>query len=193
MSNPPLTPAPPPASTPPSEGANFDISEEYGTARKSLPPARIVLICLAVVVAIATIYSVTHRAHPPSTGSVDDVAAVAFPGQNMVMVAVNVSLLNNQQSATWIKAVQVATKVGDQDYSDDASPAVDAQRYFQSMPELKQHSLEILTPEARINPGEKVSRTIVVSFPVTAEAFAGRKSLTVTITPYDQVPIVLTK
>jgi hypothetical protein len=33
----------------------------------------------------------------------------------------------------------------------------------------------------------------VVSFPVTAEAFAGRKSLTVTIAPYDELPIVMKK
>ena len=61
------------------------------------------------------------------------------------------------------------------------------------MPELKVHALDLLTTEIKINPQSKVSGTIVVSFPVTADAFAARKSLTVTITPYNELPIVMTK
>jgi hypothetical protein len=34
---------------------------------------------------------------------------------------------------------------------------------------------------------------VIVSFPVKADAFAARKSLSVTITPYDELPIVMTK
>ena len=164
-----------------------------GTARKNLPPAGIVAICVAVVAAIVAIYSITHRAHPQSSGSIDDVFAAAVPGQNMVMVAVNVTLQNNEQKPSWIKAIQVSADVGGQKQNDDAVPAVDAQTYFELLPDLKQHALQVLTPEARINPGEKIAGTIVVSFPVTPEAFASRKSLTVTVTPYDEVPVVLTK
>lgn len=206
MSNPPLTPETPGQEATPAEPStsaqtsaahdektDFNIAEEYGTARKSLPPARIVLICLSVVVTIATIYAVTHRARPQSSGSIDNVAAVAMPGQNAVMVAVNVSLQNNEQKQTWIKTIQVTGDAGGDKHTDDAAPAVDAKNYLDTLPELKQHALPILTPETRINPGGKITGTIVVSFPVTAEVFAARKSLTVTITPYDEVPIILTK
>jgi len=205
MSNPPLTPAtsgqpatPEPATpaqipSAPEQQTDFNIGEEYGTARKSLPPAGIVAICVLVVVAIAAIYALTNRAHPLSSGSIDDVVAVAMPGQNMVMVAVNVSLQNNEQKQTWIKAIQVTADAGGNKYTDDAAPAVDAKSYFESLPDLKQHALKVLTTETRINPGEKISATIVVSFPVTADVFAARKSLTVTITPYDEVPVILTK
>src|SRR6266568_4020475 len=202
MSNPPLTPetpGQPAAATPdqptatPDQQNSIDIGEEYGTARKNLPPAGIVAICVGVVVAIAAIYSFTHRAHPLSSGSIDDVVAVAMPGQKAVMVAVNVSLQNNEQKQTWIKAIQVTADVGGEKYSDDAAPAVDAKSYMESLPELKQHALQVLTPEKRINPGDKIAGTIVVSFPVTVEAFAVRKSLTVTITPYDEVPVILTR
>jgi hypothetical protein len=116
-----------------------------------------------------------------------------MPGQDMVMVAVNLSLQNNEQKPTWIKSISVAADVGGNKQTDEAAPAVDVQRYFQSMPELKQHALELLTPETRVSPGGKVSGTIVVSFPVNSEAFAARKSLTVTIAPYDELPIVITK
>jgi hypothetical protein len=32
-----------------------------------------------------------------------------------------------------------------------------------------------------------------VSFPVTQDVFNARKSLTVTVTPYDELPVVITK
>lgn len=177
----------------PDTSSDFNIGEEYGTARKSLPPAGIVAICVAVVVIIAAIYSLSHRAHPLSSGTVDDVVAVPIPGQDQVMVAVNVSIQNNEMNPAWIKAIQVSADVNGTRVSDDAAPAVDDQRYFQAMPELKAHALDLLTIETKINPQSKVSGTIVVSFPVKAEDFAVRKSLTVTITPYNELPIVMTK
>ncbi len=194
MADPSLTP-PLPVSDPstPNPQTDFDIGEEYGTARKSLPPAGIVAICVAVIAAIVGVYSLTNRAHAVSTGSIDDVVAVPMPGQEMVMIALNISLQNNEQKPAWIKSISVAADVGGAKQTDEAAPAVDVQRYFQSMPELKQHALDLLTPETRISPGSKIAGTIVVSFPVNSEAFAARKSLTVTVTPYDELPIVIRK
>jgi hypothetical protein len=185
-----VTPAAPAT---PDSPTDFNIGEEYGTARKNLPPAGIVAICVAVVVIIAGVYSLSHRAHPLSSGTVDDVVAVPIPGQDQVMVAVNVSIQNNETNPAWIKTIQVSADVNGTKFSDDASPAVDDQRYFQAMPDLKVHALEPLTTETKINPQSKVSGTIVVSFPVKAEEFAARKSLTVTVTPYNELPIVMTK
>lgn len=194
MSETPITPPPPPQAPPTQDQpTGFDIGEEYGTAGKNLPPARIVAICLAAVVAIAAGYALTHRARARSTGSIDDVVAIPMPGQDMVMVAVNISLHNNELKPTWIKSIQLGADVGGNKLKDDAAPAVDAQRYFQAIPELKQHALDLLTPETRIDPGAKISGTVVASFPVKADAFAARKSLTVTITPYDEMPVVITR
>jgi hypothetical protein len=192
----PSIPPPPAASDAPSAPnlqTDFDIGEEYGTARKSLPPAGMVAICLAVVAAIAAGYALTHRAHALSSGSIDDVVSVPMPGQDMVMVAVNVSIRNNEQKPSWIHTIQASLDTGSNKFTDEAAPAVDVQRYFQAFPDLKQHALNILTPETRLNPGSKVAGTIVVSFPVKGDAFATRKSLTVTITPYDEMPVVITK
>jgi hypothetical protein len=183
----------PTASAPSDSAHDFNIAEEYGTARKNLPPAGILAICVAVVVIIAGIYAATHRAHPMSSGSVEDVVAVPLPGQEMVMVAVNVSIQNNESNPTVIQSIHVSADVNGKTLSDEASPAVDAQRYFEAMPALKQHALQLLSTETRIQPGSKTSGTIVVSFPVTAEAFASRKSLTVTVAPYNELPIVMTK
>ena len=190
MPNPPSNPPPSPGT---SSQSDFNIAEEYGTARKSLPPAGIVAICLAIVIAIAAAYALSHRAHPLSTGSIDDVAAADVPGQDMVMVLINVSLQNNEDKPSQIKSIKVTADVNGSKLSDDASPAVDAQRYLETFPELKQHALGFLIPEARLGAGSKVSGTILVSFPVKADAFAARKSLTVTVTPYDELPVVITK
>ena len=191
MSDPAVTP---PTQPPvPDQPTDFDISEEYGTARKSLPPAGIVLICVAVVAVIVAVYALSHRAHALSTGSIDDIVTVPMPGQDMVMVAVNVSLQNNEDKPIWIKTIQATADAGGSKQTDDAAPAVDAQRYFQAFPDLKQHALELMTAETRISPRSKLTGTIVVSFPVKADAFAARKSLTVTITPYDELPVVMTK
>jgi hypothetical protein len=200
MSSP--TPTPPPApeassassqQTEPSQQTDFDIGEEYGTARKNLPPAGIVAICIAVVLVIVAAYSLTHRAHALSSGSIDGVVSVAMPAQDMVMVAINVTVQNNSDKPSWIHSIQASLDTGSSKFTDDAVPAVDAQRYFQAVPDLKLHAIPFLTTETRMNPGSKTSGTIVVSFPVTGEAFAGRKSLTVTVAPYDEVPVVITK
>jgi hypothetical protein len=190
MADPSLTPPP----IPPSEQSNeFDIAEEYGTARKSLPPAGIVAICVVVVIAIVAIFAFTGRAKPRSSGSIDDVVVVPVPGQDMVLVAINVSIESHDQKPRWIKSIQVAADVNGNRINDDAVPAVDAQRYFAAFPDLKQHALDLLATEKQINAGGKVMGTVVASFPVKQDAFASRKSLTVTITPYDELPIAITK
>lgn len=182
-----------PGSTSSGPQTNFDIGEEYGTAKKTLPPAGILAICIAAVVVIVAAYSLTHRAHALSSGSIDDVVSVPVPGQDMVMVAINISLQNNSEKPSWIHTIQASLDTGSNKLSDDAAPAVDVQRYFQAFPDLKQHALKLLTTETRMNPGEKLAGTIVVSFPVSADAFASRKSLTVTVAPYDEVPVVIKK
>jgi hypothetical protein len=192
MSDPTVTPPVPPP-VPPDQPSDFDISEEYGTARKNLPPAGILLICVAVVAVIVAAYVLTHRAHTVNAGSIDDVVAVQLPGQEMVMAAVNVSIHNNEEKPIWIKAIQVTADAGGSKQTDEAAPAVDAQRYLQAVPELKQHALNFLTAETQVNAMSKISGTIIVTFPVKADAFAARKSLSVSITPYDELPIVMTK
>jgi hypothetical protein len=187
----PLHTPPPQTAAEPSTG--FDIAEEYGTARKSLPPAGIIAICVVAVIAVIAIYGFTHRAKAQSTGSIDDVVVVPVPDQDMVLTAINISIESHDEKPRWIKSIQVAADVNGNKISDDAIPAVDAQRYFTAFPDLKQHALDLLTTETRINAGGKLLGTVVASFPVKADAFAARKSLTVTIAPYDELPIVITK
>jgi hypothetical protein len=193
-------PSPPPAqsgasASAPSEPATpFHIGEEFGTAKKNLPPVKIVLMGVAVIAVVALIASLAQRPHSATAGSIDDVVSVEVPDQNLVMVAINVSFQNNGTKPYWIHTIKADLDTATGSFSDDAASPADFDRYFQAFPTLKQHALAPLEREAKINPGGQTQGTIIVAFPVTPDAFAARKSLKVTIQPYDQpVPLVLTK
>jgi hypothetical protein len=82
----------------------------------------------------------------------------------------------------------------DKTYSDDAAAAVDFDRYYQALPALKEHAQAPLMLEQKIDAGAQAKGTMIVSFPVTLEAFNNRKSLTVTIWPDRQpLPLIFTK
>ena len=172
----------------------FDIGEEYGTAKKNLPPAKIVGICLGVLIVIIVIVGFLQRPKPGATGTIDDVTAVEIPGQNSVMVAINVSFRNNTEKAIWIHSMKADLSTQSGDFSDTAASAVDFDRYYQAFPALKAHALTPLKVEDKIQPGAQDQGTLIVSFPVSPDVFNNRKSLKVTIWPYDQaVPMVLRK
>ena len=188
--------APQPAATPESNSQSpisFNIGEEYGTARKNLPPIKIVLIAIGIVFIVAAILILIQRPHSLATGSITDVSSVDVAGQNIVMVALNVSLHNRSATNYWIKSIKVSVDTPTGHFDDDAASAVDFDRYFQAFPALKEHSLAPLIAETKIAPGAAASGTVVVSFPITADDFANRKSLNITIQPYDAIPLVLTK
>jgi len=175
-------------------GPGINIAEEFGTAKRNLPPAKIVAIVLGATAVLLGIYAFLARAKPQGGGSVDNVTVVEVPDQNMVMVAVNVTVHNSGEKSLWIHDIKgkIATDSGE--LSDEAASAVDFDRYFQAFPALKGHALAPLPPETKIPPGGQAQGTIVVTFPVTQAAFDKRKSLSVVIQPYDQpLPLVLTK
>ena len=189
-----LPPPPPIPSGPPEPRTRFNIGEEFGTAKKNLPPLKIVLIGVAVIAVIALIASLAQRPHSATAGSIDDVVSVEIPDQNSIMVAINVSFQNNGAKPYWIHTIKADLETTTGSFTDDAASPSDFDRYFQAFPTLKQHALPPLEREARINPAARTAGTIIVVFPVTPDAFASRKSLKVTIQPYDQpVPLILTR
>jgi hypothetical protein len=196
MSDQPVPPPPPP--TPPPEPivnpiTEFHIGEEFGTGRRNLPPAGIVLICLAVVALIVGIFAFQGRPKPQGVGSIDFVAASEVPGQDMIMAAITFTLRNTADKPLWVHTLKARlTTADDKTFDDDAASAVDLDRYFQAFPALKESSEPPLSPETKLLPRTEQKGTIIVGFKVTKEAFDQRKSLTVTIQPYDQVlPVVL--
>jgi hypothetical protein len=194
------TPVPPP--TPPAPagppaipaGPTINIGEEYGTAKKNLPPAKIVLIAIGVVALVVLIASFLKRATPQASGSLDNVAAVQIPDQSSTMVALTFTLHNTSDKTLYVHTLQGSLKSAGGDSTADAVSAVDFDRYFQAFPALKSAAQPALPPETKIQPGESVTRSIIVAFPVALDVFNQRTSVSVVIWPYDQtVPVTLTK
>jgi len=189
---PPAGPAPGVSEPAPSGGMKFDIGEEFGTAKRNLPPAKIVLIGIAVVLVVGAILVFTQSL-PSSAGSIDDVVGVEVPNQGTVLAAINVTVRNGGKKAMWIHSMKATLKTDSGEFPDEAASPVDFERYFQALPALKQHAMEPLKVETKIQPGGEVNGTIMVSFPVTQDGFDRRKSLSVAIQPYHQRALVITK
>jgi len=184
----PVSPQPPLAPIP------FDISAEFGTAKRNLPPAKVVAIALACVLVIVAIYALTHRAQPQGSGAIDNIASAEIPNQNQVMTAINITLHNTGEKPMWIHDIKATLKTDTQEFSDESASAVDFTRYFQAFPALAERALTPITPETKIPVGGAAQGTVIFSFPVNQDGFDKRKSLSVIIQPYDQpLPVVLTK
>src|SRR6202521_5999797 len=176
------TPVPPP--TPPAPagppaipaGPTIHIGEEYGTAKRNLPPAKIVLIAVGAVLVVVLIASFLKRAKPQASGSLDNVVAVEIPGQSSTMVALTFTLRNTSEKMLYVRSIQSSIKTSSGESTAEAVSAVDFDRYFQAFPALKVGAQAALPPEAKIQPGETVARTIIVAFPVTLDAFNQRTS-----------------
>jgi hypothetical protein len=187
---PPVPPKPP--STP--SGPTINIGDEFGTAKRNLPPAKIVVLAIAGVLVIVAIVSFLQRAKPQAAGSLDNAVAVEIPGQKSTMVALTFTLRNTANQVLYVRTIEAKLKTATGESSAEAVSAVDFARYFQAFPALKAGAQPALTPETKIQPGEAVTRTVIVAFPVTLDAFNQRQSVSVAIQPYDEpVPVVLTK
>jgi hypothetical protein len=204
----------PPMSTPAEPPTDFHIGEEFGTAKRNLPPAGIVLICIAAVAVVVAIIVFQQRPKPQGSGSIDFVSAAELPSpipspvatipdtttaepkpaeHKSILVAVTLTLRNTTDRSLWIHTLNAQLTAADgKTYEDEAASAVDLDRYFQAFPVLKESSEPPLPPETKLAPGASQKGTIMFSFPVSKEAFDQRKALEVTIQPYDQpLPIIL--
>jgi hypothetical protein len=175
-------------------GPGINVGEEFGTAKRNLPPAKIVGIVLAVAAIVVGVLAFLERAKPQGGGSVDNIAAVEIPNQNSVLVAVNVTVHNSGEKSLWIHDIKATIKTDSGEFTDEAAAALDFDRYFQAFPRLKEHALTAIPPETKIPPGGQAQGTVIVIFPVTQDGFDKRKSLSVMIQPYDQpLALILTK
>lgn len=198
MPDKPPDPVPPPTGSTPAKsspaGPTIHIADEFGTARRNLPPVKTLVITMAGILLVVGIASFFQRARPQGEGSLDNVVAVDLPGQNSILVALTFTLRNSGQKSMWVHGVQGKLVTPGGDSSGEAVPAIDFDRYYQAFPALKANAQAALTPEAKVQPGEEIKRTVMVSFPVNLDAFNQRKSVSVVIQPYDQpMSVTLTK
>jgi hypothetical protein len=186
LSSPPAASAQPPIP--------FDIGEEFGTANKNLPPLKIVGIAVAVIVVIAAVVGFVQKPRQKATGAIENIVAAEIPNQNQLMVSVALSIHNLGEKPFMPREVKAEIETDAGSFSDQAASAVDFPRYVQAFPALAGDGTGPLQFEKPVQPGGETKGTIIVTFPVTADVFAKRKLLRLTITGPDQlVPLVLTK
>src|ERR1700752_1256935 len=89
----PTTPANPPAPA----GPTINIGDEFGTAKRNLPPAKIVVPAIVVVLVIVAISVFLARGKPQGSGSLDKVVAVEIPGPSSTMAGLTFTLRNTAE------------------------------------------------------------------------------------------------
>jgi hypothetical protein len=186
----PANPAPPA----PKRGPTINIGDEFGTAKRNLPPVKVLILATVGILIVVGIYSFLQRAKPQGAGSLDNIAAVELPGQNTVLVALTFTLRNSGEKPLWVHDIEGKLVTSGAESGSEAVSAIDFDRYYQAFPALKMNAQPALAPEDKLQSGQETKRTVIVSFPVSLDTFNQRRSVSVVIQPYDQpVPVVLAK
>lgn len=191
----PIPPSPAiPAEPLKSAGPTIHIGDEFGTAKRNLPPIKVLLAAVAGVLVVVAAIAFFQRAQPQAGGTIVNVAAVQIPKQDAVLVAITFSLRSSAEKSLWVKSIQGKLITTNGDKTADALSAMDFDRYFQAFPELGKNAQPALAPEDKLQGGQNIQRTVLVSFPVSLENFTHRKKLSLAIEPYDQpLPVLLTE
>jgi hypothetical protein len=184
-------PKPPPPKPPPPDAGHIPMTEEMDSARWTLPPLVPLLIAATAVALFAGGYYWLGKGEIVSTGAIQEVVAAEQPDKASVLVLVRLVVENKGEKPFWVRAMRVGLKTSQGEWSDEAASAVDHDRYFQAFPELAAHRAPALQVETKIPPGAKQEGIVIVSFPVTQQAFDQRQSLTVTVDAYDQASLIL--
>src|SRR5271169_4113458 len=136
---PPATPRPPASVAPPvlQRGPTINIGDEFGTAKRNLPPIKVLLLTTAGILIVVGIASFFQRAKPQGSGSLDSITAVAIPGQGASLVALTFTLRNSGEKGLWVHNIQGKLVTSSAELGSEAVSAVDFDRYYQAFPALK--------------------------------------------------------
>jgi len=176
---------------PPPDAGHIPMTEEMDSARWTLPPIVPVLIAAVAIALIAGGFHFFGKTEPVSSGAIREVVAAEQPDKASVLVLVRVVVDNKGEKPFWVRATRVSLKTSQGEWTDEAASAVDYDRYFQAYPDLAAHRAPPLKVEASIPARSSQEGIVLVSFPVSKQAFDTRQSLTVTIDAYDRASLVL--
>jgi hypothetical protein len=168
------------------------MTEEFDSARWSLPPAMPIILALAGVALVVGAIVFVMRPKPVASGAITNIATSDQQGNTLV--AARMTLDNKIEKQLWIRDISSELETADgKKYQDHAAPAVDAERYLQSFSPEKRAAVkaDVLREELKIPSGKSYTGYAVFSYPVDQAAFDARKSLTVRIAMYDQPTVVL--
>src|SRR5262245_31616067 len=141
----------PPASSAPDAG-HVPMTEELDRAKWTLPPLVPIVIAAVAVAIVVLVISLATRPEPAASGAITKIASVDQEGTTMA--SVQVKLDNRIKKQIWIKDISSELETADgRKYSDHAAPAVDAGRYLQAFPPLREAQADPLRDELKIPSG----------------------------------------
>ncbi len=192
-------PTPPPPAKPPATAAapapqanagHPSITEEFDSAKWTLPPIVPLLVATAIVAILISVVVLSNRTKPSAGMEVTKV--VTADQQGNTMVAIQVKIENKIEKSLWIKSISAEVEAPDgKKYSDSAAPSVDAPRYMQAFPDLEAARADWLKEDLKIPTKTSFTGTAIFAYPLPRAIFDGRKSLTVRIQLYDQPTLVV--
>ena len=167
------------------------ITEEFDSPRRTLPPVLTLVIALVVVAVFIIGIAYIFRSKPLAQGQIDNVFISQNKGQPNSMVAIQVSLQAMGDKPIYIKGITAELKTQNDTYTDDAASAFRLRSLFPGIPRPERTRHEAASGRDQDSAGTQESGSVIVTFPIDQGEFDTRKSLTVTVQPYDQKPIVL--
>ena len=186
------------------------MSEEMDSARWSLPPIIPVLVAFVVLGLIFGTYAYRQRPGIISEGKIDDFktfpihtesARLPEPGgmvatpetYDQMLVMAHVTLKNESPKTTlFIKSVDAKLETADQgELTVTQAAKSDQDQFFGYYKQLASFQIPPISSEDKILPGQSVTGLTLFSFNATPDTWKNRKDFTITISFYDQKPIVL--
>lgn len=172
------------------DAAHVPMTEEFDSAKWTLPPFVPVLVALLAVGIVVAVVAYTNRPTPTASGSITKVISSDQSGN--VLVAVHVNFRNEQEKQLWIREINSEVETADgKKYNDTAAPAVDLDRYLRGAPELAEGKIDPLKAEMKIPAHASQAGMVIFAYPVTKAVFDARKGYTVQVDFYDHAPMVL--
>jgi len=173
------------------DAGHVPITEEFDSAKRTLPPVAPLAVALIVVLVFILGVAYIFRSKPVAQGQIDRAFAMQQENNAYSMVMMQVTLHNIGDKSLYIKEIKASIVTDQGESTDDAASAVDYGRYLQAFPDLQMYASDPLKVETKIAPGGEAKGSVLVAFPITKQQFYARKDLSVTIVPYDQKSIVL--
>ena len=115
------------------DAGHVPITEEFDSAKRTLPPFAPVAIALVAVAMVVGIIMYAFRAKPVAQGGIDQVFFSQPANMTNAMVLLQVTLRNVGDKTLYIKAINASLKTDQGDLSDDAASPSDYDRYFSAV------------------------------------------------------------
>lgn len=180
------------------DAGHVPITEEFDSPKHTLPPAAPVIVAFIIAGALlggyvyyarpkpflsaAVVKMVTNPVHIEAGHSQGMGQAGEIEKSDQIVVLLHLNLKNIGEEPLVVRSIE-ATLTPDQGSPISDQPAVraDLNRLFQAYPKLAPERIEPLVTDEKIDRGADKTEMLVLSYPLSQDAFDKRKDFVVTI------------